>query len=987
MNAYNLDNTNETAKANLQVAYANWGTALHNQAVTAADLGSKIESYERAAQEFLNAYNLDNTLLISKTYMSNFIEDCNRLCNVLVVIKQPLAQTLVSMKRAVKLLFDGCKSSPDNSQIRELVSTNMLKLSSNNLKAISEPLLALYKDNMETLRMDAKFTNLLEHLGSDYKMLEKALHYNESAIAYYNRADPGQAELIHELEESGFIERNHVPLSIRSQPITSYKINVTDYSSTLTPIMQTTLSGLYDLFHNHIAKCVAFLKPLDEYIKNHANNGQNFENVPEGNVIRVGSHLYTLPPEDYDVIKHKDRLLQRGLDEVLSKHGLDVESAKVIFCGFVDKQKANDYVRGDSVFAENVAFGHAITHGQLKHIFDAYSIAQWLEKEKLKNPHTPSLKEVLNAMVSSVSEQRGSLWAQILDNSNNTLLQNKINSNIYMGSTKDATSVLLFNDVCGPYLAGYMRNKFWGHLKIIQECYAKQHNNAHISAEFILVTNAASTNVFEVIKDVSPNPTEYYKGKGYVLAEDGSHYIKPSKPGVKLHIESNVATKTYETDPIYSEKKAMKLSEYGFCTTNEVYQIFAKLQERNPEFLYDWARTLSNEQIIQGNASKLIMKYTDILQVIVAVHGHDIMLNEGYSLFHKIISSGFVKSAQYLLGFGCKIPQEVLFDVLRDKHYDMAELLIANGANVNTLSIWHCTRAPDDKKMTSIFKQIINHPTFDADALKRQGFSLESYAETINVELLELLLPKCDFNIGEFKKTSGFSWKNNVNTMDPKRFELLLKTDPSAVKEVIHERGWSGSKYTLLHIENSVEICAILLKNGADVNAQTFIEGKLLTPFSYACSQKQFEKANLIANAQGFDPMITDDNGANALYYAAYKLHDMDLVRNLCAKYPNLVSDCSDPIENSPLVEAAVMYGHYIKTNDVKKAEEYLKMIKVLTSCGMHTNYAYAQNILDSIPRDDETTKMDVTVDAVDNANAMDVTGAESSIPDVEQIS
>ena len=62
-------------------------------------------------------------------------------------------------------------------------------------------------------------------------------------------------------------------------------------------------------------------------------------------------------------------------------------------------------------------------------------------------------------------------------------------------------------------------------------------------------------------------------------------------------------------------------------------------------------------------------------------------------------------------------------------------------------------------------------------------------------------------------------------------------------------------------------------------------------------------------------------------------------------------------------------------------------MIKVLTSCGMHTNYAYAQNILDSIPRDDETTKMDVTVDAVDNANAMDVTGAESSIPDVEQIS
>ena len=997
--ALELDPSNGLYKENLSASCNKFGIKLFNKASgEATDFNDKIELYNRAIELYFRAFNLDSSDVLYTTNLHTAYDTVVIMASNAISLAK--GQKFVLVQKVMKLFFEGYELAPDNLQIREILFSGMLKFCTTNSLIAPPTIAGFYQDNIERLRVDEKFADLVKYLKDDCVKLMRSLYYPERVINYYNNPSLGQGELLSQLEKDGFIERGHKPLSLEANSKTNHQINVNDFSSTLTPLMQDTLSKLYDLFHNKAAECLVFLKPLNEYIRDHANDGQDFANVPEGEVIRIGAHLYTLPPEGYEVIRNKGRLLQKGLDDVLHNHGLDVESKKVIFCGFVDKQKANGYVKGNSLFTENIAFGHALVHGKFKHLLDIYIIAEWLKRQKKIDLHTPSLKEVLDAMVSSVSAQNRSLWSEIIDNSSSELLQNKINSNFYMGSTKDATSMSLFNNLYGEYLAGYMRNQFWRDLEELQKYQS-------ISPEMILAANAATQNAFNGIKDVSSSPKEYYEGRGYVLAESGDHYLKPSKPGVKLFIDGNVGTKIYEEDQLYLAQRALSVTakiykEHQLHLANEalgilqkdkkdrsadamdkVYQVFNQLQEDNPEFLRIWARTLTIEKILYGVESFLIVKYVDILKTVLDVHKDGIQ-NEFAQLCHITSSIGSVESVRYLCELGGNIkPEGMIDDALCYDRYDIAEFLLVSGFDRKMHLAYHLDWGrKNNKEMISILKKIIRHPNFDIQCLQAPEFLLEEWATTIDIGLLELLLPKCDFKLDNALKMKKSSLEQAINGMEPERLKLFLENDPSIASTIIVRNDMLNTSETLLHIADSVDVCKILVENGADVNALTnarasFGENRLLTPFAQACRTKNLTKAKWIASTDQFDPRIKSHLG-DALYYAV-EARSVELINSLCDRYPDLISDYGEM--GSLLHNAAIMYERYNNTQNKVEADKYLEIIKALLSHGMSTSNKLAQNILNTIAKDGDSTQTDVAIDAdVAVESAATVTEEASSL-------
>ncbi len=166
------------------------------------------------------------------------------------------------------------------------------------------------------------------------------------------------------------------------------------------------------------------LKNLDDNLGKQMNSaGIEYSDKDLPEYLIAGNHHFIAgpPPKNY-LPRKKGRLLDRILLEEEMRSGINEEGYTAKFVGFVDKEKANDFVADGHIFAEDEHVGNLILHGKYSHRLIFEVIRDAVETGdldlKLRSGKKLNQKQLLEFLtkIPFQGEKDSNLWQFIMDN-------------------------------------------------------------------------------------------------------------------------------------------------------------------------------------------------------------------------------------------------------------------------------------------------------------------------------------------------------------------------------------------------------------------------------------------------------------------------------------------------------------------------------------------------------------------------------------------
>lgn len=231
-----------------------------------------------------------------------------------------------------------------------------------------------------------------------------------------------------------FHHQNHNTINMIDEDIESLSYPIT--KDEITRIFQ----DITTIFQNPFS-VAKYLKSLDEELgQRMADAGIEYKDaeLPKFLIPARGHFIAGPPPESYKPRK-QGRILEKILLEREMESGINMEGFMPKFAGYVDREKANEFVSAGHIFAEDAQVDNLILHSKRSHALGLEVIRRAAEMGELNlntGSQTLNLQQLLEMFVKikdypiedesvsfSKKEDSSSMWRYLLDSDEDSMSQ------------------------------------------------------------------------------------------------------------------------------------------------------------------------------------------------------------------------------------------------------------------------------------------------------------------------------------------------------------------------------------------------------------------------------------------------------------------------------------------------------------------------------------------------------------------------------------